>query len=451
VWHSGNDGAGSGLDADLLDGYNVGNSTNNIAYFDSSRNLYVNNPESYSGEVRLGAAWGRGGVYASSTLSLSTNGSEIHFVFGDAKKAYVNNGGSIVGDGTVNFTGKSHYLGASNSWDGVGFGSLTNLHFQGHNQFWIGAGNAYWFRGGINTEHDLLITTMQGYGSTDYYRGITFAVDVNGNGNNGGYRLGRWQTYGTTWLTSRLQVDASLCVGYGPRGGFYSDSANWPKDNGVWGHGRDESGYGNDRQRNVIFSPTANGGGPWGSFSSLEVSTTVEGNSDIPALFRMHQWGSGAVDFWKPQGTVLYIRESPISGSITHGNWFTRLHVQREIYSSADIVAYASDKRLKENYQPLSNALSKVQTLTGLTFDWKDNVQDLGFDPRCKHEVGVLAQDVEAVLPEAVKLAPFDDDGKGNSISGEHYLTVKYEKLVPLLIEAIKELKAEIDELKSQK
>jgi hypothetical protein len=388
------------------------------------------------------AAWGswRRIVWEGGTWSFNISGNS----------ATSSNATNVNGSGTLTLTGKSHYLGASSGWDGVGFGNLTNLHFQGHNQFWMGAGNAYWFRGGINTEHDLLITTMQGYNSNDYYRGITFAVDINGNGSSGGYRLGRWQTYGTTWLTSRLQVDASLCVGYGPRGGFYSDGANWPLGNGVWSHGRDESGYGNDRQRNVIFSPTANGGGPWGSFSSLEVSTTVEGNSDIPALFRIHQWGSGAVDFWKPQGTVLYIRESPIGGNITHGSWFTRLHVQREIYSSADIVAYASDKRLKENYQPLLNALSKVQTLTGLTFDWKDNVQDLGFDPRCKHEVGVLAQEVQEVLPEAVKLAPFDDDGKGNSISGEHYLTVKYEKLVPLLIEAIKEQQIQIEELKNK-
>ena len=62
--------------------------------------------------------------------------------------------------------------------------------------------------------------------------------------------------------------------------------------------------------------------------------------------------------------------------------------------------------------------------------------------------VGVFAQDVQAVLPEAVKLAPFDNDGNNKSISGENYLTVQYEKIVPLLIEAIKEQQKQIDELK---
>ena len=65
-----------------------------------------------------------------------------------------------------------------------------------------------------------------------------------------------------------------------------------------------------------------------------------------------------------------------------------------------------------------------------------------------KDYVGVFAQDVEKVQPEAVELAPFDNDSDDNSISGKNYLTVQYEKLVPLLIESIKELKKEIEELK---
>lgn len=324
-------------DAATLSGRSVGNSTGNVAYFDGSRNLYVNNPESYSGEVRLGAAWGRGGVYASSTLSLSTSASEIHFVFGNGVPIKVNSSGSLIGDGTVTLSGKSHYLGVSGGWDGVGFGNLTNLHFQGHTHFWIGAGNAYWYRGGINTEHDLLITTMYGYDSQSYYRGITFGVENNGNGSSGNYRLGRWQTYGTGWTTARLQVDASLSVGYGARGTRAYDEAKYPLDRGVWAHGRDQAGYGSDRIRDHIFSPTANGGGTWGSFASLEVSSIYEGNSDIPALFRMHQWGSGAAEFWKPQGTVLYLRESPGGG----GSWFTQFQVQGSTYVTSSMQAYS--------------------------------------------------------------------------------------------------------------
>lgn len=60
-------------------------------------------------------------------------------------------------------------------------------------------------------------------------------------------------------------------------------------------------------------------------------------------------------------------------------------------------------------------------------------------------QVGVIAQDVEAVLPEAIARAPFDNDGYGGSITGENYLAVHYEKIIPLLIEAIKELEAKIN------
>ena len=67
-----------------------------------------------------------------------------------------------------------------------------------------------------------------------------------------------------------------------------------------------------------------------------------------------------------------------------------------------------------------------------------------------KQQVGLIAQEVQAVQPEAVKIAPFDMDKEGNSKSGENYLTVQYEKLVPLIIESIKEQQKQIDEIKAK-
>ena len=60
----------------------------------------------------------------------------------------------------------------------------------------------------------------------------------------------------------------------------------------------------------------------------------------------------------------------------------------------------------------------------------------------------MIAQELQKILPELVVPAPFDTDADGNSISGENYVTVHYDKIVALLIEAIKELKKEIDEIK---
>ena len=107
---------------------------------------------------------------------------------------------------------------------------------------------------------------------------------------------------------------------------------------------------------------------------------------------------------------------------------------------NGDIIAFASDERLKTNFEPIENAVDKVLQLRGFTYNFNEIGEGLGFDASLRH-AGVSAQEVQAVLPEAVCPAPANDE----------YLTVKYDKLVPLLIEAIKELKAEVEELKGGK
>jgi len=118
------------------------------------------------------------------------------------------------------------------------------------------------------------------------------------------------------------------------------------------------------------------------------------------------------------------------------------------ITSTADITAYYSDERLKKNITPISDALSKVHQIKGVTYQGNDIAASYGYDDKIK--VGVIAQDLEKVLPQVVVPAPFDTDKEGNSISGENYKTVQYEKIVPLLIEAIKELSDKVKELEAQ-
>tara|TARA_Y100001938_G_scaffold31291_1_gene42710 strand:+ start:22645 stop:29850 length:7206 start_codon:yes stop_codon:yes gene_type:complete len=108
-----------------------------------------------------------------------------------------------------------------------------------------------------------------------------------------------------------------------------------------------------------------------------------------------------------------------------------------------DITAFAgaaSDDRLKTNKVILEGALDKVLSLSGFTFNWNGLAVDLGFVAE-KQQVGVSAQQVQAVLPEAVKTRTLDD---------EEILIVKYEKIVPLLIEAIKELNTKVDNLEQK-
>jgi len=120
-----------------------------------------------------------------------------------------------------------------------------------------------------------------------------------------------------------------------------------------------------------------------------------------------------------------------------------------QILASDNIIAYYSDARLKENITPIPDALAKVNTLSGVTYNSNDLAESYGYTDRSQ-QVGVIAQEVKAVLPQVIKPAPFDTDSEGNSKSGENYMTVQYEKLVPLLIEAIKELTAKVNDLESK-
>ena len=111
-----------------------------------------------------------------------------------------------------------------------------------------------------------------------------------------------------------------------------------------------------------------------------------------------------------------------------------------------EVTAYSSDARLKTNIENIPNALDKVKALNGVLYNWTDEGHKWGLDVNTeKREVGLLAQEVQAVLPEAVAPAPFDLDDEGNSRSGEDYLTVKYERIAPVLIEAVKDQQAQIE------
>lgn len=100
-----------------------------------------------------------------------------------------------------------------------------------------------------------------------------------------------------------------------------------------------------------------------------------------------------------------------------------------QIRATNNITAYYSDSRLKDFEGPIGSALDKVKALTGYYFKENELAKQFGYD-NDKRQVGVSAQEVEAVLPEVVTEAPFNSE----------YKSVWYEKLVPLLIEAIKEL-----------
>jgi len=124
-----------------------------------------------------------------------------------------------------------------------------------------------------------------------------------------------------------------------------------------------------------------------------------------------------------------------------------------EIRATNAITSFYSDERLKENITEIDNAIEKVMSLRGVTYNANQLAESFGYTNK-DEQVGVIAQDVEKVLPQIVKPAPFDiislQEGIEISRSGENYKTVQYEKLVPLLIQAIKEQQVMIEELQKK-
>ena len=114
-----------------------------------------------------------------------------------------------------------------------------------------------------------------------------------------------------------------------------------------------------------------------------------------------------------------------------------------EIRATDEITAYySSDERLKENIQKIDNALYKLRKVRGVMFDWRDEViEKRGGEDNYfvrKHDTGVIAQEVEQVLPEVVAIR---EDG---------YKAVRYEKLAGIIIQAINELADEVEEIKKR-
>ena len=128
-----------------------------------------------------------------------------------------------------------------------------------------------------------------------------------------------------------------------------------------------------------------------------------------------------------------------------------KLTIEGNIGASGYIRSYYSDSRLKTLTSNITGALNIIDSLNGFYYVPNEKALQLGFE--YDNEVGLSAQEVKKVIPEIVKMAPFDTsktDENFVSKSGEHYLTICYERLGAIFVEAIKELRKENNSLKSE-
>jgi hypothetical protein len=120
-----------------------------------------------------------------------------------------------------------------------------------------------------------------------------------------------------------------------------------------------------------------------------------------------------------------------------------------DLYVVGNITAYYSDERLKDVIGPIPNSLDKIMSLSGFYYTNNEIAKKWGYTDD-SIQLGLSAQEVQKVCPELVQPAPFDIEADGTSISGEHYLTVKYDRLIPVLVEAIKEQQTQMNDMKSE-
>ena len=128
-----------------------------------------------------------------------------------------------------------------------------------------------------------------------------------------------------------------------------------------------------------------------------------------------------------------------------------KLEVKGNITATGYVRSYFSDNRLKTLTSNITDALDIIDSLNGFYYVPNEKAIQLGFE--YENEIGLSAQDVQRVIPELVKIAPFDStkiNDKITSKSGEEYLTICYERLGAVFVEAIKELRKENKSLKNE-
>ena len=508
VWHAGNDGAGSGLDADTLDGVQLANIARTDLHETFTSNITVNG-NIYIGDGNDGyfyndqngrTAFAGGNFYIQSSVSnyynYATNqyigdssGDNIYFrgntlsgnawtltgagTFTTSGIIDVNGGhggitltnSSIVSDATSTWTGDPGTQGKiqyhSNRWYIVADSSSnrivqfrrngTDVSYIDNSGNFIGnvTGNVTGNINGISTS--ALVGTHNGHNRSVQAEvgALHFYADGTSSGQaNHAYALfqetGAWSNpYPDLKINYHTGIKLAANNGYEGIRFFtdYNTSSRVLQINGssnyifkdVWMH--TDSGEGMySSQNGMHFYPNSG----QSSYSPITISGSRSSYGgifdDYGDVNWMHDVGGNGGNWSVNFGWYFYFHRTNgclgVAGSSTSSSY--GLYEQGGgIYSTGNVVAY-SDRRAKENIVTISNALDKTLKLRGVFYNKID-------DETKTRQVGVIAQEMEEILPEAVIYAE-DTDEYG----------VAYGNVVGLLIESIKELKQEVDDLKKK-
>ena len=411
IWHAGNDGSGSGLDADTVDG------------IEGSNLLTLSGSQTVTG---------------AKTLSGSNSFTNSYNEFGNGTGSVSNDGGW---HGRVNVAGTSHarldvkangdgIITTIYSHDGHGVGKVGTMSNHPLSLMSNGGVLATFSTANVANNIDIRVGTTGSAGIVLKDSGGTFKSQWYGTGTDNGFLTGEWGAWdlrktingqlllrvsGTDYTTmhnGNIGSTAFTQTGTRTMNGYYVGGADGHRHKGIYGN------YNSYRINNIWSMGTSyvidsNGG----SFGNLYGMAYTYSNR----VYTSNVMANGHQMVWCQNGT-------PVS-ALGSGVW-----------TAGNVTAY-SDIRVKENLERIPDALEKVKKLNGYTFDRTDiETDNEGNTPR-KRQTGVVAQEVLEVLPEVVT---------GNEENPDGHLSVAYGNMVGLLIEAIKEQQEQIEELKAR-
>ena len=546
VWHSTNDGSGSGLDADLLDGSQLhtgrNNEANKVVRTDANGYLQTGWINTTSGDSGLVNDVAR--IYCSSDSYVRYLGkSDFKVLMGLSKdtydrRDYTSNTVYHTGANSHNDTSFDGLLqrgcGFIDNWNGGAGKPPTGTHWNGFQALHYGNGSSYfhgmqmamaagnpsntflrgwWANGGSGYGWQKIWTDgndgsgsvldadlLDGVHGTSFLRsdtadtftgtltmGTQQALVANnyGRGVFGLYSASRYQhvwsmgtayktsddgtsygnMYGLTWTHTnigtganqsiaglshqlQLRMNGTLYAAIGA-GIWTLNTITSGAQGTLWGSSNDGSGSGLDAD--LLDGQHASAFQAAGSYLTAETvsstnSVTITGakyfqsnrntTSNSPPLQVYSTGNTGAIMSFHRSGYYAVNMGLDSDNVFRIGGWSAAanrfvMDMSGNLTMAGNITAY-SDSRLKENVEVIGNALSKVQAMRGVTFTRND------VDDKEERHAGVIAQEVEVVFPEVV------------SENNEGIKNVAYGNMVGLLIEAIKELKDEVDELKRQ-
>lgn len=450
-WHTGNDGSGSGLDADTVDGIQ------GASFLRSDAADTATQPITLSGGSGTSA-----GLVINRNIATPSNyynglQMEVRATSGTAGIGLHRNGYSHVGiytnainrlDFDFNSGDVIMNYNAGTLWGSGNDGSGSGLDADTLDGTQLSA--IYTNSSVANTSVTKLYenTTITYGGSYLQWTDLSGTGGAGTNGNAPGNPFSDWHHH--------------LIMNHGNSGGYYVDQAFSFHSNRVhfrrnqngslsswyefWHTGNDGSGSGLDADTldGVQLDKFLQDNGSQGDFrnqtdgsvGNLYLGHTPTSGTGSAYIITQKQTNVG-----QPGAIIFYISPASTTNTTTSTHLMHKFEADGDAHHDGDVIAYStttgSDRKLKENIRDLEGSLDKTLKLRGVKFDWKD-------ENKANDQLGFIAQEVEEILPEVVK------EVETLTKEDETHLTVNYPAVVPLLVEAIKEQQSIINRLEER-